>query len=178
MRHLVTVSGLLLCLASAAGAQDRSRADLFAGYSLVRSNGASLHGGEVTFAYQLSDLLAAVVDVDSHKRTVEGVDHTTSGLFGGVRAGFQAGRAQPFLHVLLGGVREDDSIKVFSNTISERHTNVGGAAGGGLDFGGRRFGARVQADYRLSRRTAADGTKETHGDPRFSAGVVFRMGTR
>jgi hypothetical protein len=178
MRHLVTVGGLVLCLASPVRAQDRSRADLFAGYSLVRSEGESLHGGEVSFAYQLSNLLAVVADVDSHSRTIEGVEHTTSGLFGGVRAGFQAGGTRPFLHVLLGGVRDEDSITVFSNTISERHTNLGGAAGGGLDFGGRRFGVRVQADYRVSRRTAADGTRETRGDPRFSVGVVFRMGTR
>ena len=178
MRHLVTVGGLVLCLASTAAAQDRPRADLFAGYSLVRSDGASLHGGEATFAYPFSNLLAAVLDVDSRSRTVEGVEHRTSGLFGGVRAGFRAGGARPFLHVLAGAVRDEDSITVFSNTISERHTSFGGAAGGGLDFGGGRFGARVQADYRVSRRTAADGTKETHGDPRFSAGVVFRMGTR
>jgi hypothetical protein len=178
MRHLVTVGGLVLCLASAAGAQDRPRADLFAGYSLVRSDGASLHGGEATFAYPLSRLLAVVLDVDSHSRAAAGVDHTTSGLFGGVRAGFHAGGARPFLHVLAGGVRDEDSIAVFSQTISERHTSLGGAAGGGLDFGGGRFGARVQADYRVSRRTASDGTKVTHGDPRFSVGVVFRMGTR
>jgi hypothetical protein len=175
MRHLVTVGGLSLCLAAAAAAQDRPRADLFAGYSLVRSEGESLHGGEVTFAYQVSDLLAVVVDVDSHARTVEGVDHTTSGLFGGLRAGFHAGGARPFVHVLAGGVRDEDSITVFSNTISERHTSFGGAAGGGLDFGRGRFGARVQADYRVSRRTAADGSKETHGDPRLSVGVVLRI---
>jgi len=178
MRHVVTVGGLVLCLASAAGAEDRSRADLFAGYSLVRSDGASLHGGEVAFAYQVSNLLAVVLDVDSHSRTVEGVDHTTSGLFAGVRAGFLGGAARPFLHVLAGGVRDEDSITVFSNTISERHTHFGGAAGGGLDIGGGRLAARAQADYRVSRRTAADGTKETHGDPRFSVGVVFRFGTR
>ncbi len=178
MRHLVVVSGLVLCLASAAGAQDRPRADLFAGYSLVRSDGASLHGGELTLAYHLTSLLALVLDVDAHRRSIEGVDHTTSGLFGGLRATFTAGGARPFLHVLAGAVRDEDSITVFSNTISERHTNFGGAAWGGLDFGAGRFGARVQADYRVSRRTAADGKKETHGDPRFSVGVVFRMGTR
>ena len=120
----------------------------------------------------------ARLQVPGALRTVEGVEHRTSGLFGGVRAGFRAGGARPFLHVLAGAVRGEDSITVFSNTISERHTSFGGAAGGGLDFGGGRFGARVQADYRVSRRTAADGTKETHGDPRFSAGVVFRMGKR
>jgi hypothetical protein len=178
MRHLVTVGGLVLCLSSAAAAQDRPRADLFAGYSLVRSDGASLHGGELTLAYHVTNLLAAILDVDAHGRSVEGVDHTTSGIFGGVRAVFHAGGARPFLHLLAGAVRDEDSITVFSNTISERHTNLGGAAGGGLDLGGRRLGARVQADYRVSRRDTPTGKKETHGDPRFSVGVVFRMGTR
>ena len=63
---------------------------------------------------------------------------------------------------------------IFEVDISETSTDFGGAAGGGLDIGfGERWAARLAADYRL---VSADG--ETEGDPRFSAGVVYRFGAR
>ncbi len=179
MRHLAAAGLLVLCLAWPASAQERPKADLFAGYSLVRQDGASLHGGEVTLAYNLSPHLGLVLDLDGHGRTVEGTDHTTSAALAGARISLVAGGLTPFVHALVGAVRDEDSVKVFSQTISESHTNVGGAAGGGLDFlAGRRFGLRVQADYRLARRTDDRGEKKVKGDPRFSLGVVFRMGRR
>ena len=178
MREVVTASALVLCLAAVAGAQERPRADLFAGYSLVRSEGESLHGGEVALAWHVSDHLSVVLDLDAHGRTIEGVDHTTSGVLAGPRLGFRAGGITPFVHALLGVVRDEDSVTVFTQTISERHTGAGGALGGGLDFGSRRLGGRVQADYRLWRRGTDGGGTETHGDPRISAGAVFRFGAR
>jgi hypothetical protein len=56
--------------------------------------------------------------------------------------------------------------------ISEKSTDFGGAAGGGLDLGfGARWAARLAADYRF---VSADG--ETEGDPRVSAGIVYLFG--
>jgi outer membrane protein with beta-barrel domain len=178
MRQLVAAGSLVLCLASAAGAQESPRADLFAGYSLVHTSDASLHGAEAALAYHFSGLLAAVLDLDWHTHTVEGVDHTTSAVLGGLRATFGRGSARPFVHALAGAVRAEDSIGVFEQTISESHTGFGGAAGGGLDVGGSKLAVRAQADYRLAPQAQPDGSTKTHGDPRFSVGVVFRFGTR
>lgn len=133
---------------------------------------------EVTFAYRLSGLLAAVLDLDWHTHGVEGVDHTTSGVFGGLRATFAHGAARPFVHALAGAVRDEDSIQVFEASISESHAGFGGAAGGGVDVGGAKLALRAQADYRLAPKAQPDGSTTTHGDPRFSVGVVFRFGTR
>jgi hypothetical protein len=178
MRDVLMIGGLLLCLASVAGAQESPRADLFAGYSLVHAEDASLHGAEATFAYHFSGHLAAVLDLDWHTHTAEGVDHTTSAVLGGVRATLGRGSARPFVHALAGAARVEDSIRVFEQTISESHTGFGGAAGGGLDVGGAKVAARAQVDYRLAPQAQADGSTKTHGDPRFAVGVVFRFGTR
>ena len=178
MRDLLVAGVLVLVLGSAAAAQDRPQADVFGGYSLVRQNGASLHGGELSLAYYLSRRLGIVIDVDAHGHTIAGVDHTTSAALIGPRLSFAAGALTPFVHALIGAVRDEDAVKVFSQTISERHTSAGGAVGGGIDFGRSHFGARVQGDYRLARRADDSGARKLRGDPRVSAGVVFRIGTR
>jgi hypothetical protein len=67
---------------------------------------------------------------------------------------------------------------VFEQTNSETHNDFGGAAGGGLDVGGAKLAVRAQVDYRLAPQVQPDGSKKTHGDPRFSIGVVLRFGTR
>ena len=63
---------------------------------------------------------------------------------------------------------------MFDVEISESSTDFGGAAGGGFDLGfGNRWALRLAADYRV---VEVDG--ETASDPRFSAGVAYRFGTR
>ena len=178
MRDLLVAGVLVACLGSLAAAQDRPRVDVFAGYSLVRKDGASLHGGEVSLAYNLSRRLGIVIDLDGHGHTIDGVDHTTSAALAGPRLSFAAGGVTPFVHALVGAVRDEDAVKVFSQTISESHTSAGGAVGGGIDFGRSRFGVRVQGDYRFARRADDSGAEKLRGDPRASAGVVIRIGTR
>ena len=178
MRHLVGACALGLCLAPGALAQD-PRGDLFAGYALVRSDGANLHGGEVSLAYHLSRLVGLVLDLDAHRHTAQSVRHTTAAVLAGPRLTFHAGGGvTAFLHALVGAVRDEDSVSVFGAGISAKETSLGGAAGGGLDLGRGRFGARVQADYRVARRSAEGGGRETKGDPRIAAGLVLRFGTR
>jgi hypothetical protein len=178
MRPLLAAAAFVVLLAPRAWPQDHPRSDLFAGYSLVREDGESLHGGELAFAYHFSGLLAVATDLDWHTHTVEGTDHTTAAALIGPRLSFASGALRPFVHLLVGAVRDRDSIQVFSQTISESHTNVGGAAGGGADVGRGRVAARLQADYRFARRADETGKETLQGDLRFSVGVVLRMGAR
>jgi hypothetical protein len=162
--------------AAAAGAEPAPRADLFAGYSAVRSDDDTLHGGEIALGFRIAGPLSIVGDLDFHGHTVDSVGHHTGAALAGPRLSFGAGLARPFIHALLGAVRDSDSVAIFSQTISESHTVAGAAAGGGLDLGRGRFAVRIQADYRLARRKDEAGATMTQGDPRLSAGGVLRFG--
>jgi hypothetical protein len=85
---------------------------------------------------------------------------------------FGSGSLRPSVHALGGIARSGSTIKIFDVTISERATDPAAAFGGALDLGAeRKLSLRVKADYLLVK-----GDAETTGDPRFSAGIVFKFG--
>ncbi len=163
-----------------AAAQDVPRGDLFAGYSLLRADGASLHGAEATLAWSLWRHLGIVIDADTHETSAGGFDQTRSGLFAGPRLSIALPRVTPFVHALVGAARRRDSVTAFQGVdVSETHTELGGAAGGGVDVRlGARWAIRAQADYRAVRVKDGRGNTTTEGGPRLAAGVVFRFAPR
>ena len=163
----------VLVAATGAAAQDRPH-DLSAGYSLLATDGETLHGWYAAAGFRLSGRLGLVADASGHYGTAEdGSDLSVFALMAGPRFTFAAGRTRPFLHLLAGVARTKVSVVPFEGvSVSESSTDFGGAAGGGIDLGfGARWAARLAADYRL---VAAEG--ETVGDPRLSAGIVYRFG--
>ena len=166
-RLLATVLVLLAASAPAARASD-----LFAGYSMLASDPV-LHGWHAALGFGLTGRIGVVVDASEHYGDAgDGSDLSILSLMAGPRFAFGGGRLRPFVHALAGAVRTRAGIDVFEVEISETSTDFGGAAGGGVDVGfGGRWAARVTADYRF---VSVDG--ESEGDPRLSAGVVYRFG--
>jgi len=158
-----------------ASAQDASRSDAFAGYSMLASDGETMHGWHAALGWSLTRRFGLVFDVSGHQgRDAEGTDVSVLSLMAGPRATFGGGRLRPFVHVIGGVVRSKASVGVFDVEISESATDVGGAAGGGFDVGfGDRWALRLAGDYRVVKVD-----EETARDPRFSAGVVYRFGAR
>ena len=166
------LAAALVLLAVAVPVPAAHASDLFAGYSMLAADD-TLHGWHAAFGLGLSGRLGLVVDASEHYGDAgDGTDLAVLSLMAGPRFTFAAGRTRPFVHVLAGAVRTRAGIDVFEVEISEKSTGFGGAAGGGLDLGlGERWAARLAADYRFA---SVDG--ETEGDPRLSAGVVYRFG--
>jgi hypothetical protein len=172
----VKVLGAAVALALAAAgasAQDRGH-HLFGGYSMLASEGETLHGWQAAAGFRISGRLGLAIDAGGHYGTAgDGSDLSVTSLMAGPRVAFGAGRTRPFLHLLAGAARTEVSVSPFEGVeVSETSTDFGGAAGGGIDIGlGARWAARLAADYRL---VAAE--DETIGDPRLSAGIVYRFG--
>jgi hypothetical protein len=166
----------LALAATAVPARAVSLDDAFAGYSaLTGGDSGTRHGWNVAFAAGRSGLGLAI-DLSGHVGTAaESGDHlSTLALMAGPRLRFGAGRVRPFVHVIGGVVRTRATVHVFDVDISESATDLGGAAGGGLDFSfGPRWGLRLAGDYRVVKADAG-----TVRDPRVSAGVAYRFGTR
>ena len=160
---------------TAASAQDASKSDLFAGYSMLVSDGKTMHGWHAALGWGVFGRIGLLLDVSGHQgKDAEGTDVGVLSLMAGPRLKFGGGRLQPFVHVIGGIVRTRAGVRVFDVEISESTTDFGGAAGGGLDLGfGDRWALRLAGDYRVVKVD-----DETARDPRFSAGVVYRFGAR
>jgi Outer membrane protein beta-barrel domain len=175
MKSLRLAAALLVAMGPlAASAQDASKGDVFAGYSMLATDGETMHGWHAALGWGLSGRFGLLLDVSGHQGTVEGTDIGTLSLMAGPRVTFGAGRLRPFLHVIGGVVRSKASVSVFDIEISESTTDFGGAAGGGFDIGlGDRWAIRLAGDYRVVKVD-----DETASDPRFSAGVAYNFGAR
>lgn len=175
MRSAALALSLSLLAAAGASAQDAHRADVFGGYSMLRTGSDTFQGWQASLGWGLSGRVGLLLDASGHQGTAEnGDDASVLSLMAGPRLTFSSGRARPFVHALAGVVRSKAGIEVLDVEITESRTDFGGAAGGGIDLGfGDRWAARVAADYRVLRVEA-----ETEGDPRLSAGVVYRFGAR
>jgi opacity protein-like surface antigen len=153
-----------------ARAADAPRVDVFAGYSLRKTDGESRHGWEASLGWNLRGRLGVVADVSGHYKD----EFDDLSYMGGLRYALHGEKLTPFVHALAGGIRDGSSIHVLGVTISERKNYFAWAAGGGLSYRiSDRFDARVQADYFNVR---IEGTND--GNPRFAAGVAYRFGRK
>lgn len=169
--RLLAVAALALAAAPAASAQE-ARGDLFAGYSMLKTDDDTLHGWHAALGIPLSGRLGLVFDASGHRGTgADGTDLSALALMGGPRLWLSQGRVRPFAHVIAGVVRSKAGIEVSNVEISESTTDFGGAAGGGVDVGfGERWALRAAADYRVVKGDGA-----TAKDPRVSVGFVYRL---
>lgn len=156
-------------LPSSVRAAEPPKLDVFAGYSLLKTDEESRHGWEGSAAYNFGRL-GVVADLAGHYRG--GVDDLS--YMAGPRFAFHGQKLTPFVHALAGRSRAKSSISVLGVTISESETNWAWAVGGGLSFKiANRWDVRFQGDFFNIR---ANGTND--GNPRFAAGVAYRCGSK
>ena len=166
---LLVLLGLALPGAAWAGG------DVFGGYSFERSDAVSRHGWGASVAVGLPGPFSLVADVSGHYGAQEGVDRDQLTLMAGPRFSFRrGGSATPFLHALVGLLRERTGFTVLDVTISEEENRFGVLLGGGVDTRvGERWSVRVEGDYERSFREG-----ESRGGFRVSVGAVLRFGAR
>lgn len=160
-----------------------SCADAFGGYSYLRRDGESLHGGAVSLTLPLQGAVRLTVEITNHQGLLGGSDLSEQAfLVGPVLMPRRDARFRPFVHVKAGLVRLQSQVGVFGVAIGEEgvceracpgEIGFGAEAGGGLDWRVRdRWLLRLpQVDYRFARQEG-----DTVSSLRASAGVVFRWG--
>jgi opacity protein-like surface antigen len=167
--------------------EERKTIDVFAGYSYVRANPAtvsndhfSLNGGTASVAYNFNNWLSGVADFGGYHTTnglASGLDGTLSTYLFGPRVSYRHfGRVTPFAEVLFGdahaggGVFTTNSQNAFAMTV-----------GGGVDYRfSRRLSIRpLKVDYLLTRFNEFNSfnslSTQTQNNLRVSTGIVFRF---
>jgi peptidoglycan-associated lipoprotein len=183
-------------MTAGAMAQDASKVDLFAGFSLLNSDsptGASRknsYGGQASATAYFNKWLGLTADFGGQRQTFnllssDGVLFRTTPIdlsayefAAGPQVRLQKGRLSPFAHVLAGGVHQtaatgiDGSGGNVNVTASETSLMVG--VGGGLDVNvTKHIGVRlVQFDW-LPARVSGEWATDT---VRLGFGIVFKIG--
>lgn len=167
MRKFVGLFLLILLATLSAAAQDTPKAEVYAGYSYIRSGGENFRGWNASVAGNLNDWFGLVGDF-SGNYLPQANAHIYTYTFGPQLTYRKHSRVTPFFHALVGGARIG---------VSGAGSDSGFAAnvGGGIDIKVTdHFAVRaIQADGLITRFGG-----NTTGDPRLSFGVVFRLGKK
>ena len=190
-KPLFLASLLALCLPLAASAQEVApKVEIFGGYSYMRDdalNGVNSHGFNTSLAGNITKHVGIAGEfsrfANSKSLPVPGIGSATfdvnvlTYLFG-PRIVLHRGKAEPFVHALFGGAREN--LKVPGRPFAPRTDNAFAfALGGGLDVKvNGNFAIRVaQIDYLEDKLGNILGS-HTGNNFRYSAGIVVRLGKR
>jgi len=175
---------LALFAGSARAQEDRSKVDIFAGYSYLRFNPSSsgvdsfnLHGGSASVAYNVNNWLSGVADFGGyHNGNIlnTGLDGTLSTYLFGPRVSYRHySRITPFGQVLFGVAHVGANFGGTSGSDNAFAMTVGG----GVDVGvSKHFAIRpVQVDYLLTRFNEGANNAQSQNNLRVSTGIVFRF---
>ena len=172
MRKLFAFVFVFSALTVAASAQIVPKGNIFAGYSYERFHEASgnvnLNGwdGSVEGKFFLP-WFGMVADVSGEYGTPNGISMKGYNFLFGPRISFSFGKVRPFVHVLGGLARLNNSVAGFSDTDH----SFAYAGGGGIDYKVLHlFAWRLQGDY--LRTQLFGGTQK---NVRVSTGLVFNF---
>ena len=167
MRKYVCFCGLFLFLTVSALAQDYPKAEIFGGYSYLRSGGANFNGGSGSVAYNPNAVLGILGDFGVYHNGQVGSTNFVTYLFGPRLSYRKSGRITPYAQLVLGGAHESFSFA----GISASSNAFALSTGGGLDAGiSPRFAVRlVQVEYLLTKNSGGHANQA-----RISAGLVYR----
>lgn len=193
MRKAIVVALLTLGLATASMAQENPKAEVFGGYSYLRTSegGVDLNsnGASGSFSFNPSAPLGLVADFGYYHASpnvsslivvlpisTDVSVNTFSYLFGPKLAIRSHEKVTPFVQALFGGAHQKTTVKVSGISVSDSESAFAMALGGGIDVKATTNVAirLVQAEYVLTKFT--DGDNNRQNSLRISAGVVFRFG--
>lgn len=177
LRNLSCGAGLaMLILPLSALAQEAPKAEVFAGYSFLRTfvdtggvgiDGINSHGFNGSIAGNISKNFGIVGDFGFYRASVLDTGINSITYMVGPRISGRSDKVDPFVHALFGGARV--------SALGASARAFAFALGGGLDIkASDNVAFRIaQVDYLGTR---SDGVTENNF--RYSVGIVFRIGGR
>jgi opacity protein-like surface antigen len=188
-KNLVLAAALAGVFAGTAGAQEVSvpKVEVGANFSAVsffpRAGVPSFttEGGSGTIVYNFNRVLSGVADLGGYHNTEAANFNPTlfSYLFG-PRLSLRKSRVTPYVQALVGGVRATTNLIDPVSGASVTENGFAAAFGGGMDV---RVSDRVwvkpfQVEYLLTQLPNIWSTSDNQHNLRYSAGVVFRFGSK
>ena len=185
-----TILGILFLLfvipLAAAAQPDYPIVEAFGGYSYLRANpeGFNLNGWNASVAGNITHWFGIEGDFSGHYGhpsdrfgTIPGIDIDQYTVMGGPRLAYRAGSVTPFAHFLIGAVRASTRDVAYGSISDWALATV---VGGGVDINvSDSIAVRVaQADWLLTQFDTGYHGDDRQNNFRFSAGIVFRLGSQ
>ncbi len=174
MRKFLVIAMLAAVIGLPLWAQDNPKAEIFGGYEYLRINpgsgapGQNNNGWNAALTGNLSPNFGITADFAGAYKSIAGVRVSTyTFLFGPTLASRSNDKVTPFAHALLGGAH--------ASAAGSGESAFAMALGGGIDYkAGESVAIRIgQFDYLMTRFGSS-----TQNNFRYSAGVVFRFGSK
>ena len=174
MHKFYLLAALLLLIPVPAMAQNTPKADVFGGYSLIPDAGIEqiLHGWNASVNGNINNWLGIKCDLSGHYTTGNGLRVKLYTFTFGPQLSYRRNdKVVPFFHALFGGGWASAGFGDIEYSRTAFVMNIGG----GLDLVAHRsFAVRlIQLDLLVSRFGP-----DASFDPRISAGIVFRLGSK
>jgi len=174
MHKFYLLAALLLLIPVPAMAQNTPKADVFGGYSLIPDAGIEqiLHGWNASVNGNINNWLGIKCDLSGHYTTGNGLRVKLYTVTFGPQLSYRRNdKVVPFFHALFGGGWASAGFGDISYSRTAFVMNIGG----GLDLvAHKNFAVRpIQLDLLVSRFGP-----DASFDPRISAGIVFRLGSK
>jgi opacity protein-like surface antigen len=185
---LIGVIFILLVPFAAMAQPEYPPAEVFGGYSYLRANPDefNLNGWNASATGNVTDWFGIEGDFSGHYgrpldafgRRIPGVHIDQHTFMVGPKLAYRAGSITPFAHFLIGAARAGTRDELFGNTSDWALTTVIGA---GVDVNlSKSIAVRVaQADWLRTQFKVSPFEEDNHQNNfRFSAGIVFKLGSR
>ena len=185
MKHFVFAAGVLLMSATFIHAQEKTTPKVEVGvtYTFVRvntqqdQNHINENGGSASVAYNLNKTFGLVADFGGYDNG--NLDRRQFSYMFGPRLNWRMSRVVPYVQFLFGGTHEWGTLASTGESITR--TGFATAAGGGIDINITRHIAvkPIQLEYYMTQLPhLSSGFDSVQNDLRYSAGVVFRFGSK
>jgi hypothetical protein len=182
MKGFQLALGVFLMSSAVMSAQEIStpKYEVGVNYSWLHVNSANNdrqrtgNGGSGYFEYNLTDIVGLVADFGGYANTRIN-DRLLTYMFG-PRFNWRHSRLTPCVQFLFGGAYVWNDL----NTVSTTQNAFAMADGGGLDYSVTKHIAikPIQVEYVMTQIDSTKGFGSHQNDIRYSAGVVFRFGSR
>jgi hypothetical protein len=172
MREFINLAALLLLLSVPAMPQNTPKAEVFGGYSSFSNSTLTLHGWNGSINGNINHMLGIKADFSGHYGTWKGATVNLHTITFGLQLSYRKNRSVvAFVHALFGGARASAGFNGADYSNGSFAMNIGG----GLDWVvHKNFAVRVVQLDSLVTRFGPSASE----DLRFSAGIVFRLGSK
>ena len=171
MRRLFLIGALVCLVAAPVVAQETPKAEVFGGYSVIRTAARSFHGWTAAVNGNINSWVVIKGDFSGHYMTISGAHAEVHTFTFGPQFSHRKKNFVVFAHVLFGGAHASAGFGGLSVSDSSFAMHLGG----GFDWTPHKNIAirPIQVDALITHFGNAPS-----GDARISTGIVFRFGSK
>jgi hypothetical protein len=180
--YLMLAIALFLLGATALAQEEPPKAEVFGGFSYMRTAGnTNVNGWTTQASFHMKSYISLAADFGGNYQTKsDSINRPSASMFSfmfGPQVADRTGKITGFAHALFGGARVGKGFALGKGGVSATATNFAMAFGGGIDANiSDQLAFRIfQLDYLVIRADNAIKAKEARNNFRLAIGIVYKI---